>query len=76
MRHETKERWIRLCEQAAVEKDPQILLKLVSEITRMLEEKEQRLTQSSRQQSGGKHGNVASSEAGNAKAAPRLSLLQ
>jgi hypothetical protein len=40
-----KERWIRLCEQAAVEQDHEKLLKLVSEIARMLDEKEQRVKQ-------------------------------
>lgn len=38
-----KERWKELCEQAAVEKDPQKLLALVAEINRLLEEKQNRL---------------------------------
>jgi hypothetical protein len=33
-----------LCEQAAVEQDHERLMKLVNEIDRMLEEKDQRLT--------------------------------
>jgi hypothetical protein len=41
---ETKERWLLLCEQAAVEEDPERLLELVKEINRILEEKEKRLT--------------------------------
>ncbi len=43
MKGEVKERWIQLCEQAAVEQDPERLIGLVQEIDRMLEEKEQRL---------------------------------
>jgi hypothetical protein len=42
MDRETKERWLVLCEQAAVEQDPARLLALVTEINRLLEEKEQR----------------------------------
>jgi hypothetical protein len=38
-----KERWIQLCEQAAVEKDPHKLLELVNELNKLLEEKEARL---------------------------------
>jgi hypothetical protein len=38
-----KERWLKLCEQAANEQDPQKLMHLVAEITRLLGEKEQRL---------------------------------
>jgi hypothetical protein len=40
--HET-ERWMVLCGQAAVEQDPEKLLALTEEITRLLEEKEARL---------------------------------
>jgi hypothetical protein len=42
MNGEIGERWKRLCEQAAVEQDTE-LLKLMNEINRLLEEKEQRL---------------------------------
>jgi hypothetical protein len=45
MDHETRERWLVLCEQAAVEQDPARLLALVTEINRLLEEKEQRVKQ-------------------------------
>jgi hypothetical protein len=45
MQGEKGEQWRVLCEQAAVEKDPQILIRLVKEIDRLLEEKEQRLRQ-------------------------------
>jgi hypothetical protein len=45
MRGKTKELWEQFCEQAAVEQDPDKLIKLVAEINRMLEEKEQRLKQ-------------------------------
>jgi len=37
---EEKERWIRLCEMAAVEPDQEKLLSLVKEINRLLEQKE------------------------------------
>jgi hypothetical protein len=43
MQGEKKERWFELCEQAAVEQDPQRLLALVREISDLLEEKERRL---------------------------------
>lgn len=43
MKGETRERWQQLCAQAADEKDPQMLLELVKEINRLLEEKERRL---------------------------------
>ena len=43
MRGEAKERWMHLCEMAANEQDPEKLVELVSEINRILEEKEQRL---------------------------------
>jgi hypothetical protein len=38
-----KARWMELCEQAAVEQDPEKLMKLVTEINRLLEEKERRV---------------------------------
>jgi hypothetical protein len=38
-----KERWIQLCEQAAVAQDPAKLLELVNELNALLEEKELRL---------------------------------
>ena len=40
---EKKERWLQLCEQAAVEKDPEKLLELCQEISRLLDEKEKSL---------------------------------
>lgn len=43
MQGKAKEQWMQLCEQAAVEQDPERLLVLVSEINRMLGEKEKRL---------------------------------
>jgi len=43
MKGETRERWRNLCEQAATEQDPIRLLQLVSEINRLLLEKEERL---------------------------------
>ena len=35
-----KEEWLKLCEQAAVEQDPQKLLALTRQINRLLEERE------------------------------------
>jgi len=43
MEGETGERWRKLCEQAAVEQDANKLMKLIEEINRLLESKEQRL---------------------------------
>jgi hypothetical protein len=43
MQGETGERWRKLCEQAAIEQDPQKLLQLTEEINRLLEAKEERL---------------------------------
>lgn len=43
MRGETGERWRKLCEEAAVEEDPERLLLLTREISQLLDEKEQRL---------------------------------
>jgi hypothetical protein len=40
---EQKERWRELCELVAVEQDPERLLEMVKEITRLLEEKQARL---------------------------------
>jgi hypothetical protein len=47
MNDKTKERWVQLCEQASVEQDADRLLRLVNEISRMLDEKNQRVQQSS-----------------------------
>lgn len=43
MQSEAKERWLELCERAAVEQDPVKLFKLIQEINRLLDEKEERL---------------------------------
>jgi hypothetical protein len=43
MQGENAERWRTLCAQAAVEQDPDKLMDLIAEISRMLEEKEERL---------------------------------
>lgn len=40
MNGENKERWMRLCELASKEQDPDKLMQLVQEITRLLEERE------------------------------------
>jgi len=50
MQSETENEWRRFCEHAAVEQDPQKLLELAQEINRMLEEKQQRLTQAKKTQ--------------------------
>ena len=39
-----REKWMELCRQAAVEQDPKRLLELTAEIIRLLDEKEDRLT--------------------------------
>jgi hypothetical protein len=43
MQGKAKEEWKQVCEQAAIEQDPERLMALVMEINRMLDEKEQRL---------------------------------
>jgi hypothetical protein len=43
LKGETKEHWQELCEQAAVEQDPERLMELIHAINQMLDEKEQRL---------------------------------
>jgi hypothetical protein len=43
MKGQVKERWLQLCEKAAIEQDAQKLMVLIEEINRLLEEKEQRL---------------------------------
>jgi hypothetical protein len=48
MQGKTRETWMHLCEQAAIEQDADKLLALVNEINRMLEEKENRLQKNKR----------------------------
>lgn len=43
MQGKVKEEWMLMCEQAAVEQDSEKLMALITEINRMLDEKEQRL---------------------------------
>ena len=43
MKDQTREPWMDLCEQAAVEEDSERLLRLAQEIVRLLDEKEERL---------------------------------
>lgn len=43
MKGEKREIWMHLCEQAAVEQDPDKLLDLIRQINQILEEKERRL---------------------------------
>jgi hypothetical protein len=38
-----KARWLELCEQASIEQDTEKLMVLVAEITRLLDEKHERL---------------------------------
>jgi len=51
MKGELKERWMHLCEMAANEQDPDRLVQLVSEINRLLEQKEERLLKQRRGES-------------------------
>ena len=44
MQDTTEKRWKRLCEQAAVEQDPQKLIELIKEINDLLEEKRLNVT--------------------------------
>lgn len=43
MQGKVRERWMELCERAAVEQDSEKLMSLVQRINRMLDEKEDRL---------------------------------
>ena len=43
MQGENRERWLKLCAQAAAEQDGEKLLELVKQINELLEEKERRL---------------------------------
>ena len=43
MQGKDKERWVELCEQAAIEQDSKKLMKLIQEIDRLLREKQERL---------------------------------
>jgi hypothetical protein len=45
---QNKEEWLKLCEQAAVEQDPEKLLFLTREINRLLEERENLLREQRR----------------------------
>jgi len=44
MSSEHKQEWMRLCELASKEQDPEKLMELVREITRLLEERERAVT--------------------------------
>ena len=43
MQGKVKEEWLLMCEQAAIEQDSEKLMALITEINRMLDEKELRL---------------------------------
>jgi len=43
MQGKVKEEWVQMCEQAAIEQNSEKLMALVTEINRMLDDKEQRL---------------------------------
>lgn len=43
MGQDSKEEWMKLCEQAAVEQDPEKLVTLTREICRLLDEREKAL---------------------------------
>jgi hypothetical protein len=51
MQGPTKEVWLELCEQAANEQDPKKFLALITEINRLLTEKEARIANSSKRAS-------------------------
>ena len=59
MQGETRERWQKLCEQAAIEQDPERLMELIRQITGLLDEKEQRLKQQVGLTEGNKREQVA-----------------
>jgi len=59
-----QEHWVQLCEQAAVEQDHDKLLKLVNEISRELDGKEQHLEQPSDRKSADLAGGEDISKAG------------
>ena len=40
-----KPHWMKLCQQASVEPDPEKLMELITEVTRLLDEKQRRLRQ-------------------------------
>jgi hypothetical protein len=52
MQGTAKEEWTQLCDQAAVEQDSQKLMLLVSEINRMLDQKDERLKPQSSESDG------------------------
>ena len=43
MQGQTREGWERLCQQAAIEQDPERLMSLIEELNELLEAKEKRL---------------------------------
>ena len=55
MKGETRERWEKLCQRAADEQNPEELLRLVTEINRLLTEKEKRLKAQQEQSNEGKN---------------------
>jgi len=55
MECETRELWMILCEQAAVERDPLRLLELMEHINELLEQKEMRLRERRVNQSAAGH---------------------
>jgi hypothetical protein len=54
LKGEKREIWMHLCEQAAVEQDPDKLMDLIKQINQLLEEKERRLKGSSFSDNGPK----------------------
>ncbi|HKR84795.1 MAG TPA: hypothetical protein VJS37_11505 [Terriglobales bacterium] len=55
MKGETRERWKKLCQLAADEQNPEELLRLVSEINRLLTDKEKRLKDRQEQSNKGEN---------------------
>ena len=43
MQEKVKEDWLQLCEQVAIEQNPERMIELIRELNRMLDEKQQRL---------------------------------
>jgi hypothetical protein len=54
MQGETRERWEKLCQLAAEEQNPEELMRLVTEINSLLEQKEKRLMAQQGQSNEGK----------------------
>ena len=63
MEHEKQERWMELCKMGAKEQDPEKLLALTQEISRILDDKEARVKEARKR--------LADSDFGKAQPAPQ-----